>query len=611
LITDLSDYQQPHTINSLDSLRLFLKDGTAIFKSSFQEYATDFCLQGNQDMIVRLPTGEGKSMLYQLPAFMKRDEGLVTIILSPLRSLIMDQITNLNQKWPNLASELTREMIDGSLNYTALIYMHYNDYSASEKHASFIKKLITEKRLFRVVFDEFQTLILWDRFTNFQQSLRLIRTEPFPLMFLSGSSSPAMIDEVTTMFQLQNPKVFFQASPRKNLKYKVQKDGKLTNLPLISNAERIIVFVASRKGIDVLEAELLSQGLLKEKIFKYHGGMEMAEKNFNQERWTKTDSSLIIATTAFSLGIDYPQVRHVYVLGSAYGLDNLIQMWGRAGRDNVESSCYYLCSSQSFSKTDQEQVQLSRVENYQECLRFIHLIIIRSLLYEIKPEDDCYSVQALPCCFCESQKRKRPLSQELNPVKKKLPLKMNFKVNPVFLKLPNLVDKDSMFDLESSAKLINDKKLYIYTVASFVLGEFNLDIKKGCRICQWLAKADLEHSLSGCSELSKRCLRCCSTGHIVRDCGMKICMTSVHQACGLPLDNLSNITFHVGMDCNSVASDSFIPLLMYLFQTQRQLIRDKAQREFSSDLEYFTWIYAMEYGITHGMDLYYKIFKKD
>jgi ATP-dependent DNA helicase RecQ len=348
------------------AVKEFYRDPNASFKSSFQKHATDICFSRKTDLIVRMPTGDGKSLIYQLAAFAERSTELVTIVLTPLRSLIMDQIRNINEKWPRLASELTIDIINSSTSSPPLIYIHYNDYS---KHMAFIMKLIKENRLARVVFDEAQTLVLWDRFTFFRQSLPLIRTDPFPLVFLSGSASPAVIDELVDIFNLPMPQVIFKEAARINLKYEVEKVKKLTTLPQITEDERMIIFVSKREDVNLMEVDVVNNGFYKEKILKYHGGMQLEEKNENQDKWMTTKGALMIATSAFALGIDYPKVRHVFIVGSAYGLDNLIQMWGRAGRDGLKSYCHYIFSTTQPFRNDQESIQLSKVENYQKCIR--------------------------------------------------------------------------------------------------------------------------------------------------------------------------------------------------------------------------------------------------
>jgi superfamily II DNA helicase RecQ len=359
--------QSPDT---LQSLKTFLRDNQAQFKSPSQEAALTAALSRQNDLFVRLPTGSGKSLIYQLPAFMERNQGLVSIILSPLRALIEDQVQSINTIWPNMACKINSELLSSSISPSPLLYIHYNDYYDNSPASKVIEKLIASDKLARIVFDEAQTIILWDDFTTFKQTLPLIRTSAFPLIFLSGSASPVIIDKCMELFSLPRPRIIYDAAPRKNLRYTVTQTD-IQAFRKIEYHDRMIVFVSQKSFIDSIANQVQQSGNLQDvQIAKYHGGMSAEDKDANQKKWIETDGCVMIATLAFALGIDFPNVRYVYVLGTAYGLDNLIQMFGRAGRDGKISECfYYFSNHDKITSSSRERRLLSIVQENIQCVR--------------------------------------------------------------------------------------------------------------------------------------------------------------------------------------------------------------------------------------------------
>jgi superfamily II DNA helicase RecQ len=141
------------------------------------------------------------------------------------------------------------------------------------------------------------------------------------------------------------------------------------SFPFLKSQEKGIVFVDAKSKIAHVKAALQNLNVLPSKIFIYHGDLEQNLKDQYQEEWTNGTSTVMIATTAFSLGIDYKSVRYVFVLG-CYGLDDLIQMFGRAGRDNEVSFCHYYPQPAEYLKKDnQEQALLKKLEADKQCIR--------------------------------------------------------------------------------------------------------------------------------------------------------------------------------------------------------------------------------------------------
>jgi len=363
----------PTTLTIQNHLKAFLNNQRADFKY-MQQSAVEMVLERSRDLFIRLPTGSGKSLIYQLPAFIEKETGLVTVVFCPLRSLVEDQVKNLNNRFKSMAGKLTPDLLSGYTQPPPLLYLHYNEYFDGSQAFIFIERLIAENKLARIIFDEAQTIVLWDSFTSFKQSLPLIRTTGFPIIFLSGSASPAIIDECIEIFKLPIPHIIFNASPRKNLKYILGGKNRL-KIHDIEQEERIIIFVAAIK--DIAETKSNLENTMKidpQRIFSYHGRMTHEEKDRNQGFFNKTSKGIMIATLAFALGIDYSHVRYVFVIGSAYGLDNLIQMFGRAGRDGFNSECVYIPeSSYNYASSSKEKKLLVDLESNKQCLRYLDI----------------------------------------------------------------------------------------------------------------------------------------------------------------------------------------------------------------------------------------------
>jgi superfamily II DNA helicase RecQ len=354
----------------LDALKEFYKDGNATFRSGYQQTATETALARSNDLFARIPTGFGKSLIYQLPAFMEKSKGLTTVVFFPLVALVEDQVTNINRLWPSMASRMNEKLTSGQLPAPSLLYLHYNEYSLNSQASAYIEMLMNTKKIARIVFDEAQTIIFWNEFTSFRQYLPLIRTQPVPLIFLSGSASPAIVEECMDIFSLPKPQVIFNAAPRKNITYIITQDLR-SGIKKMEKKERAIVFVQRTAQTEEVRNNLVQYGKLDPgSIFTYYGRMEANEKSDAQNKWTCTERAVMVCTTAFSLGIDYPHVRYVHVTGKPDSLDSLIQMFGRAGRDGEPSECYYHVQNHYLHTRNTAEARLLKdLEEDLQCVR--------------------------------------------------------------------------------------------------------------------------------------------------------------------------------------------------------------------------------------------------
>lgn len=200
-------------------------------------------------------------------------------------------------------------------------------------------------------------------------------------------------------------------------------------------------------------------------------------------------------------------------------------------------------------------------------------------------------------------KRKRPDYPEQNTIFKKLAPKLEYWTNPVFLKLPNIMNES--FDLDENSKAVKKRKMEINEIGAYILSKFSAKI---CWVCWYVGKDYQTHSVDQCPHFKNKCLRCLGA-HSVSECSLKVKCRGVDYECGLPYDNLTNCTFHLGTSCNTLAKDQLIPMLMYLFEHQNSTVQQKTGIQFQDKQSFFNWIYQLELGITNGMRLFYNLTK--
>jgi superfamily II DNA helicase RecQ len=585
--------------STLIQLKRFFKNESIDFVSDYQKEAVECCLARDRDVIVRMPTGSGKSLIYQLPAYIERDQQIYTVILSPLVSLIEDQITNINRRIPNMASKISREHWDLKKKPTPLLYMHYNDFKFGSKHSEYFESLINANKLARVVFDEMQTLLLWSPFTYFRQQLPLIRTKPFQLVFLSGSASPVIIDECIYLFSLDQPRIFYQEAPRPHIKYTVTQIPVNQLMPFANDQEKIIIFVSTKARIKEIQQYQILEGVTKNRISEYHGGMNVTERNENQQKWLGGKKAIMIATTAFSLGIDYPKVRQIYVYGSAYELDNLIQMWGRCARDGLPGYCFYIYANHVSPSSKLERRALSDLEENIQC--------IRVSLKEIDHGSNCSLMNAQLCSFCEAREKKEG-KQKIALGVKRVQLQAFAGLYPPLKRIRNDWT-DNSSPLEDNAREISEKKDRIFRIASFIISRFPKDGAITCLICEYRKSSNTYHTTRECPVLSDRCKRCLSLDHL-ENCTYRITFNDeAHILCGLPFENLDKFVYHLGTECFTNARDRLVPYLMYMYYMEQQMIEKIVDKEFTSASSFFEWLFQMEFSVTHAMELLYELDK--
>ncbi|WP_246581429.1 RecQ family ATP-dependent DNA helicase [Echinicola shivajiensis] len=289
-----------------------------------------------KDTLALLPTGGGKSICFQVPALMQ--EG-ICIVVSPLIALMKDQVDNLRQRGILAAaiySGMRKREIDTTLDNC--IYGNYKFLYVSPERLRtdlFIERF-KKMNVSLVAIDEAHCISQWgyDFRPPYLEIAKLREYQPdVPFIALTASATPKVREDIIGKLGLRSPGLFVKSFARKNLSYSVRKvENKLEKA--IEILKRVngsaIVYVRSRKGCKELAVALYQLGI---SATYYHAGLDKETREVRQLDWKNNKIRVMVATNAFGMGIDKPDVRLVIHVDMPENLENYYQEAGRAGRD--------------------------------------------------------------------------------------------------------------------------------------------------------------------------------------------------------------------------------------------------------------------------------------
>ncbi|HEX7081694.1 MAG TPA: DNA helicase RecQ [Gammaproteobacteria bacterium] len=329
---------------SLDDARRLLRDvfGYAEFRGR-QEQAIAAVLAG-RDALVLMPTGGGKSLCYQIPALLRPGVGLV---VSPLIALMEDQVRALRELGipaaflnSTLPLQEQRTIVD-TLRSGSLALLYVAPERLLQPHTL---ELLAGLPIAVIAIDEAHCVSQWGH--DFRQDYlalgRLVEVFPgVPRIALTATATPMTRDEIVERLALADPELCVGAFDRPNIRYTVQAktDPRRQLLAFLRghDGEAGIVYCLSRKKVESVAEWLREQGF---DALPYHAGLDAETRAAHQRRFVTDDAVIIVATIAFGMGIDKPDVRFVAHLDLPKSIESYYQETGRAGRDGEPADAW-------------------------------------------------------------------------------------------------------------------------------------------------------------------------------------------------------------------------------------------------------------------------------
>lgn len=301
-----------------------------------------------------MPTGSGKSICFQIPSLVL---GGTTLVISPLIALMNDQVQNLKKKGfsaISISAAMHYNEIDVAMNNAALGHVQFMYISPERLQNENFRQKLSYLPINLIAVDEAHCISQWGYdFRPSYLKIAELRTyfQDVNIIALTASATKVVADDIQNQLAFKNQKVFRQSFVRNDLRYVVQyEENKIIRLQkLISNIGGSgIIYVRNRK-----KTEDLALFLKKNKIssLAYHAGLKFEDRQNIQDQWLENKIQVIVATNAFGMGIDKPDVKFVVHLDLPESLEAYFQEAGRAGRDGK-----FAYSTIFYTKADQQRL---------------------------------------------------------------------------------------------------------------------------------------------------------------------------------------------------------------------------------------------------------------
>jgi ATP-dependent DNA helicase RecQ len=316
------------------------------FRPGQQEVVCD--ILSGRDVLAIMPTGGGKSLCFQLPALLRPG---VCIVISPLIALMQDQVRQLQNNGIEATfinsslerPEMSRRLARLERGELKLVYVAPERLLQAEFEGEVLPRLHTSHGISALVVDEAHCVSDWghDFRPEYRQIHRLrTRFAQVPIAAFTATATERVRQDIVQQLALREPRIHVASFNRPNLHYAVRPKTRATYPELAEHARRDggagIIYCLSRKRVDEIAGQLQGDGI---RALPYHAGLDANTRRDNQEAFIRDDAQVIVATIAFGMGINKPDVRWVAHYDLPKTLEGYYQESGRAGRDGARARC--------------------------------------------------------------------------------------------------------------------------------------------------------------------------------------------------------------------------------------------------------------------------------